>query len=101
VRGALERIARNLARFAARCLAAGADGIFLSVRDDWLALDEAGPRRSEPDTRSGSREEQTAGADETDEAGDSACWAHLVDVETPGRRCAAMRSWSSRRTSRF
>jgi uroporphyrinogen decarboxylase len=33
---ALQTIAENLARFAAKCLAAGADGIFLSVRDDWV-----------------------------------------------------------------
>lgn len=31
---ALETIAGNLARFAAKCVAAGADGIYLSVRDD-------------------------------------------------------------------
>ena len=36
VREALRRIARNLAVFSTRCLEAGADGIFLSVRDDWL-----------------------------------------------------------------
>lgn len=33
---ALQTIADNLARFAAQCLHAGADGIFLSVRDDWV-----------------------------------------------------------------
>jgi uroporphyrinogen decarboxylase len=33
---ALETIGANLARFAARCVQAGADGIFLSVRDDWV-----------------------------------------------------------------
>ena len=33
---ALHTIAENLARFADRCLHAGADGIFLSVRDDWV-----------------------------------------------------------------
>jgi uroporphyrinogen decarboxylase len=36
VEAALRRIGTNLARFAGRCLAAGADGIFLSVRDDWV-----------------------------------------------------------------
>jgi len=36
VRRAIDTIGRNLARFARRCLEAGADGIFLSVRDDWL-----------------------------------------------------------------
>ncbi|MGD0463840.1 MAG: uroporphyrinogen decarboxylase family protein [Tepidisphaeraceae bacterium] len=38
---ALETIGQNLARFAANCVAAGADGIFLSVRDDWVAEGEA------------------------------------------------------------
>jgi len=33
---ALQTIGGNLARFGAKCLAAGADGIFLSVRDDWV-----------------------------------------------------------------
>ena len=33
---ALQTISANLARFATKCLAAGADGIFLSVRDDWV-----------------------------------------------------------------
>ena len=33
---ALKTIAENLARFAAKCVTAGADGIFLSVRDDWV-----------------------------------------------------------------
>jgi len=33
---AMEIIGANLARFAAKCVAAGADGIFLSVRDDWV-----------------------------------------------------------------
>lgn len=33
---ALAMVGDNLARFARRCLAAGADGIFLSVRDDWV-----------------------------------------------------------------
>ncbi len=33
---ALERIGRSLANFVRRCLDAGADGVFLSVRDDWI-----------------------------------------------------------------
>ena len=37
---ALETIGWNLARFAANCVAAGADGIFLSVRDDWVDAPE-------------------------------------------------------------
>ena len=36
VRHAINTIARNLSHFAAQCLSAGADGIFLSVRDDWV-----------------------------------------------------------------
>jgi uroporphyrinogen decarboxylase len=36
VREALEDIGKSLASFARNCLAAGADGIFLSVRDDWV-----------------------------------------------------------------
>jgi uroporphyrinogen decarboxylase len=33
---ALKTIGGNLARFASNCVDAGADGIFLSVRDDWV-----------------------------------------------------------------
>jgi uroporphyrinogen decarboxylase len=33
---ALDSIAETLANFARNCLAAGADGIYLSVRDDWV-----------------------------------------------------------------
>jgi len=33
---ALEVVARSLANFARHCLTAGADGVFLSVRDDWV-----------------------------------------------------------------
>ena len=33
---ALDTIAESLANFARQCLAAGADGIYLSVRDDWV-----------------------------------------------------------------
>lgn len=42
VKTALTTIAANLATFAARCLQAGADGIFLSVRDDWLDGEDPG-----------------------------------------------------------
>ena len=35
---ALKMIGQNLARFAALCVRAGADGIFLSVRDDWVDM---------------------------------------------------------------
>ncbi|WP_428940920.1 uroporphyrinogen decarboxylase family protein [Fontivita pretiosa] len=40
VESALQTIAGNLANFARRCLAAGADGIYLSVRDDWVETPE-------------------------------------------------------------
>jgi len=35
-RNAVCRIGTSLANFARRCIEAGADGVFLSVRDDWL-----------------------------------------------------------------
>ena len=37
---ALQVIGQSLARFARRCLEAGADGVFLSVRDDWVDTPE-------------------------------------------------------------
>ena len=43
VRGALEAIAATLADFARACVQAGADGIFLSVRDDWVNTPTNGP----------------------------------------------------------
>jgi uroporphyrinogen decarboxylase len=44
VETALRIIGINLAKCAARCLDAGADGIFLSVRDDWVeGKDDEGP----------------------------------------------------------
>jgi len=43
VGGALETIATTLADFARACVAAGADGIFLSVRDDWVDTPANGP----------------------------------------------------------
>jgi uroporphyrinogen decarboxylase len=43
VRAALATIADNLARFASRCIDAGADGIFLSVRDDWVDAPGSAP----------------------------------------------------------
>ena len=39
---ALNAIAETLAGFAKNCLAAGADGIYLSVRDDWVDTAENG-----------------------------------------------------------
>ncbi len=39
---ALNSIAESLASFARNCLAAGADGIYLSVRDDWVDTPENG-----------------------------------------------------------
>ncbi len=38
----LGRIARSLADFARACIQAGADGVFLSVRDDWVDTDRNG-----------------------------------------------------------
>ncbi|MCH7592487.1 MAG: hypothetical protein IH989_06895 [Planctomycetes bacterium] len=40
---ALDAIAASQANFAAKCIEAGADGIFLSVRDDWVDTEENGP----------------------------------------------------------
>jgi uroporphyrinogen decarboxylase len=40
-KSAIVQIGKNLAVFAHRCLEAGADGIYLSVRDDWLDLTPA------------------------------------------------------------
>ena len=40
---ALEVVAESLANFACQCLAAGADGVFLSVRDDWVDSPANGP----------------------------------------------------------
>ncbi len=45
LQGAIETISTSLANFTRRCLEAGADGIFLSVRDDWLADDHDGAGR--------------------------------------------------------
>ena len=39
---ALDVIAASLANFAGHCLKAGADGIFLSVRDDWVDTEANG-----------------------------------------------------------
>ncbi len=43
VRAALERISASLAVFARACVDAGATGIFLSVRDDWVNTPANGP----------------------------------------------------------
>jgi len=45
VASALDRVAHGLARFAAGCIEAGADGVFLSVRDDWLDGADGGRRK--------------------------------------------------------
>lgn len=47
LRAAIETITASLANFVGRCLKAGADGIFLSVRDDWLGGDAEGIGRYE------------------------------------------------------
>jgi uroporphyrinogen decarboxylase len=46
VQRALRIMASNLARFAQLCITAGADGIFLSVRDDWVDADTPGLYRN-------------------------------------------------------
>jgi uroporphyrinogen decarboxylase len=43
VAGAIRVIGQSLANFARRCIEAGADGIFLSVRDDWVDTPANGP----------------------------------------------------------
>lgn len=43
VRAALEAIGESLAAFARACIRAGADGIFFSVRDDWVNRPANGP----------------------------------------------------------
>jgi len=43
VKAAIEAIGESLAGFAQACLAAGADGVFLSVRDDWVNRPANGP----------------------------------------------------------
>lgn len=50
---ALEIIAESTARFARHCLAAGADGIYLSVRDDWVDSPENGAGTYDRLVRSG------------------------------------------------
>jgi uroporphyrinogen decarboxylase len=42
LRSALARIGNGLSRFAQRAIEAGADGVFLSVRDDWVDTPENG-----------------------------------------------------------
>jgi len=45
VKAAIQAVGASLSRFAGRCIEAGADGIFMSVRDDWLdGRDGEGPR---------------------------------------------------------
>lgn len=53
---ALKTISANLSRFARRCLEAGADGIFMSVRDDWLDGGPSGPSRYDALVRPGDHE---------------------------------------------
>jgi uroporphyrinogen decarboxylase len=43
VRKGLDTVARSLANFARRCIEAGADGIFLSVRDEFVSTKANGP----------------------------------------------------------
>jgi uroporphyrinogen decarboxylase len=50
---ALNAIAASQANFAAKCIQAGADGIFLSVRDDWVNTDAHGPNTYDELVRGG------------------------------------------------
>ncbi|GMU24923.1 MAG: hypothetical protein AMXMBFR13_49940 [Phycisphaerae bacterium] len=43
IRAAVEALSISLAGFARACVEAGADGVFLSVRDDWVNRPENGP----------------------------------------------------------
>ncbi|MHC4065921.1 MAG: uroporphyrinogen decarboxylase family protein [Planctomycetota bacterium] len=52
----LNNVAQSLANFAAKCLEAGADGVFLSVRDDWVDTPEnGGPGTYDALVRAGDR----------------------------------------------
>jgi hypothetical protein len=83
VRGALERIGRSLAHFAARCLEAGADGIFLSVRDDWLDAGRPAGMRTSRDDSGSLRDTNPMAADTADESDGQPGWTDLMDVEAP------------------
>jgi len=60
---ALDAIAASQANFAARCLEAGADGIFLSVRDDWVNTDAHGRNTYDELVRRGDKQILTAAGD--------------------------------------
>jgi uroporphyrinogen decarboxylase len=55
VAASLEAISQTLANFARNCLAAGADGIYLSVRDDWVDTAENGAGAYDRWVRDGDR----------------------------------------------
>lgn len=57
---ALDAIAASQANFGARCIEAGADGIFLSVRDDWADTEANGLDTYETMVRSGDGQILTA-----------------------------------------
>lgn len=52
---ALDVIAQSLANFARRCIEAGADGVYLSVRDDWVDRGAEGASRYDELLRPGDR----------------------------------------------
>jgi len=52
----LDVIARSQANFAGKCIQAGADGIFLSVRDDWVDTDANGQNTYDEMVRPGDRQ---------------------------------------------
>ena len=62
---ALTTIARSLANFARNCLAAGADGIYLSVRDDWVDTPQNGQGVYDRLVRPGDEQILAAAADGT------------------------------------
>ncbi|UCC28695.1 MAG: hypothetical protein JSU86_10885 [Phycisphaerales bacterium] len=53
---ALDVIARSQANFARKCIEAGADGVFLSVRDDWVDADAHGQGTYDEMVRPGDRQ---------------------------------------------
>lgn len=65
VSAALEAIGRSLANFARECVRAGADGVFLSVRDDWVDRRENGDNAYDELVRASDGEILSAAAEGT------------------------------------
>ena len=68
---ALLRIAEILGSFAARCIEAGADGVFLSVRDDWVDTDQ---------NKTGTYDELVKPADDIICANIKAGWFNMLHI---------------------